>query len=146
MGCMGLGAMTGAAFLASRRGVAGTLDRVGWVGIASGLSLVGFSFTGELWLSLALLTVIGFTMMVIVVSAYTLLQTVVAEDKRGRVVCLYLLAAWGLTPLGSLLMGSLAQWAGIATAYLVSGVCSLAGFLWFAARLPVLRPLVETVR
>jgi predicted MFS family arabinose efflux permease len=82
-------------------------------------------------------------MMVTTVSGFTLLQTTVADDKRGRVVSLFLLASWGMTPLGSLLLGSMAGWIGIANTFLVSGACCLAGFLWFASQLPALRPLVE---
>jgi MFS family permease len=89
MAAIGVGAIIGAIFLASRRNVLG-LGRI--IVIASGffgIGLISFSFSHVLWLSLFLLLLTGFGMMVHMASSNTILQTVVDEDKRGRMMSLY---------------------------------------------------------
>jgi MFS family permease len=143
MGFAALGALGGAVFLAVQQGIRGTLRRIAVAGLVLGMALIGFSFSRELWLSLGLRTAIGVTMMLTMTSGYTLVQTMVADDKRGRVMSLCLLAILGFSSLGNLLLGCLADWLGVATALLVSGVCCLIGFVWFAMRVPQLHPLIE---
>jgi MFS family permease len=144
MGCAGVGALLGAIFLASRQGVGGALVRIGLVGFVFSLALIGFGLSGALWLSLGLQLVIGFSGMMIPTSGFTLLQMVVADDKRGRVISLYLVAVLGTMPLGNLLLGGLADSLGVGPTFVLSGVGSLAGFVWFATRLRALQPLLES--
>jgi MFS family permease len=143
MGFGALGALLGGVFLAVQPGVQGALGRIAVAGLVLGSALIGFSFSRELWLSLGLRIVIGVTMMLATASGFTLVQTVVADDKRGRVMSLCLVAVLGFSALGNLLAGSLADWIGVAATFLASGAGCLIGFLWFAARVPALQPFVE---
>jgi MFS family permease len=139
----GMGALAGALFLANRESVLG-LGR--WIALAPALLGVGlllFSFSEALWLSMALLLVTGFGMMVQMAASNTVLQTIVEEDKRGRVMSFYTMAFMGCAPLGSLLAGALAERLGAPNMVRIAGVCTLAGSAYFAMYLPRLRQLVR---
>jgi len=88
---------------------------------------------------------VGLGMMLQIASTNTMLQTIVDDDKRGRVMSLYTLAFLGMTPLGSMIAGSLAQRCGAPLAIMVGGACCAAGGLLFALRLPRLRPLIRPI-
>jgi MFS family permease len=141
----GLGALTGALLLASRRSVLG-LGR--WIVLALttlGLGLVAFARVDDFRLALGVLFAIGLGMMIEMAASNTLLQTIVAEDKRGRVMSFYTLAFLGLAPLGSLLTGVLAAWLGLSFTFLCNGLLCLAGAAGFALSLPRLRGLVRPI-
>jgi MFS family permease len=145
MAASGCGALAGAVYLANRRSVLG-LGKV--IPLAAGLfgaGLVGFSFSRSLPLSLLLLLVTGLGFMVQMASSNTLLQTLVADDKRGRVMSFYSMAFLGTTPFGSLLAGALASRIGAPRTLLLGGLGCLAGALWFASLLPRLRELVRPI-
>lgn len=104
---------------------------------------MAFSFTTVSWLAMMLLFVTGFGMIVQFAATNTLLQTVVAEDKRGRVMSLYGLSFMGITPLGSLLIGSLATQFGVpATLFVSATICLLAAVL-FLRRVKVVKGMAE---
>jgi MFS family permease len=141
----GLGALAGALFLAARKSVLG-LGR--WVVLAAGmmgLALLGFDLAGGLLPALGVLFVVGFAMMVQMAASNTILQTIVDEDKRGRVMSFYTMAFLGMAPLGSLLAGALAARSGLKVAFVVNGVLLLAGAVVFAFHLPRLRSLVRPI-
>jgi MFS family permease len=145
MGSIGVGALTGALYLASRKNVLG-LSR--WIGIAAGIfgvGLVGFSLSSFLWLSMALLFVTGFGMMVQIASSNTILQTIVDDDKRGRVMSLYTMSFMGMAPFGSLLAGSLASKIGAPHTLLISGIVCLLAAALFWIKLPVLRKAIRPI-
>jgi MFS family permease len=145
MAATGVGALLGAVFLASRRSVLG-LGRV--VPLMSGLfgaGLIGFSLSRSLWLSLALLLVTGIGFMVQMAASNTLLQTLVEDDKRGRVMSFYTMAIMGVTPFGSLLAGALAHRMGAPRTLLFGGIGCIAAALWFASLLPDLRQRVRPI-
>jgi MFS family permease len=145
MAASGLGALASALWLASRQSVLG-LGK--WIPLASGafgLALVGFSYSENTWLSLLLLLVAGAGMMVEMAATNTILQTIVEEDKRGRVMSWYALAFLGTVPLGSLLAGGLADRLGAPLTVRVAGLCSTAGALLFAFWLPALREQVRPI-
>ena len=109
LGATGTGAMLGALYLAARSTVVG-LGRVIALGQGLfGLGLVAVSFSRVLWLSLPLMVLVGLGMMLQIASSNTVLQTVVEDDKRGRVMSLYSVAFLGMMPFGSLLAGSMAH-------------------------------------
>jgi MFS family permease len=85
---------------------------------------------------LPIVFVMGFAIMVQIAASNTLLQTLVVEDKRGRVMSFYTVAFLGIAPLGSLLTGSLASEIGTAGTFLLGGICCLAGAALFARPLP----------
>ncbi|MDG3006184.1 MFS transporter [Paludisphaera mucosa] len=135
----GLGALCGALYLASRPSVLGLGRVIVAAAVLLGLGLAGFSRSGSLWLSAAMLTATGAGMMVQMAASNTLIQTMVDEDKRGRVMGFYGMAFQGAAPFGSLLSGWLAGVAGARNVVLGSGVLVLLGGLAFAMQLPRLR-------
>jgi len=143
MASIGVGALAGAAYLASRSSILG-LDRI--IAFASGLvgiGLVAFAISRMFWFSLAMLAVTGFATMIQMASSNTILQTIADDDKRGRVMSLYAMAFMGMAPIGSLLGGSLAGSIGAPGAVLTGGIVCVLGSLAFARRLPVLRASVR---
>jgi MFS family permease len=141
----GVGALTGSIYLASRKTVPG-LEK--WIALAAGLfgiGLVGFSRSHVFWLSLPLVLLTGFGMMVQMASSNTVLQTVVEEDKRGRVMSLYAMAIRGMAPFGSLLVGGAASKIGAPNTLMISGLLCLLGSAMFARKLPALREMVRPI-
>jgi len=137
MGATGLGAVVGALYIASRRGVGRAGLRVGRGMVLLGAALVLFALSRSFWLSMGLLFLAGFAMLVQLASSNTALQLMAPGNLRGRIVSLFMLAFMGMAPLGSLLGGLLARWLGTPQAVLIGGgVCLLAG----ACFLPLLAP------
>jgi len=145
MTAAGVGALAGTLYLASRRTILG-LGRVILVAsLALGLALVAFSFSRSLWLSLALLPFVGGGMMLQAAATNTILQTVVEERLRGRVMALYATAILGTLPIGSLLAGAMASRIGAPRTILIGGCACVAGAIWFAFRRPALARLMRPV-
>jgi MFS family permease len=145
LGATGVGALTGAIFLASRKSVLG-LGRI--VVIASslfGIGLIGFSLSHFFWLSMVMMIPTGFGMMVQMTSTNTLLQTIVDEDKRGRVMSFYAMAFMGMVPFGSLFAGSLASKIGAPMTTMIGGIFCIFGSVLFAKKLPSLRAMVRPI-
>jgi len=141
MAAIGVGAIIGAIFLASRRSVLG-LGRI--IAIASGIfgiGLISFSLSQTLWLSMFLLLLTGLGMMVHMASSNTILQTMVDDDKRGRVMSLFAMAFMGMAPFGSLAGGSLAGMIGAPTTLIIGGATCLLGSFLFMKKLPSLRKM-----
>ncbi len=145
MAASGLGALVGALYLASRRSVVG-LGRVNAIAAAAfGVGLVAFSRSRVLPLSLALMLISGCAMMIQMAASNTILQTIVDEDKRGRVMSFYAMAFFGTVPLGSLLAGALAERIGAPDTILVGGVVCIIGAVFFMRALPELRRRVRPI-
>jgi MFS family permease len=145
MGAVGLGALTGALYMASRKTVLGLGRLIPIAAAVFGLSLTGFAFSHVLWLSLPLMFFTGFGQMVQLASSNTLLQTVVDDDKRGRVMSLYITAFAGMMPLGSLLSGALASRIGAPWTVFGGGVVCILGAIFFARSLPALRKAIRPI-
>ena len=145
MAAVGVGALVGAFHLAARRSVLG-LGRVTAISAAIfGAGLVAFSHSRWLPLSLILMFVVGLGMMTQMASSNTILQTIVQEDKRGRVMSYYAMAFTGMAPFGSLLAGTVAHRIGAPDTLLITGACCIAGAIWFARELPEIRRLVRPI-
>lgn len=145
MAASGFGAVVGALYLASRHSVLG-LGRLIPIAVATlGLGLIGLSMSRLLWLSLALMPLLGAGMMVEIAASNTLLQTIVEEEKRGRVMSFFTMAFVGSAPLGSLLAGALAERYGAPAALAAGGVVCIVAAGVFCARLPALRRLVRPI-
>jgi MFS family permease len=145
MGATGVGALTGAVYLAARRSVIG-LDRV--LSLAAGLlgiGLICFSLSRILWLSLGMMYFIGLGMMTQVASTNTLLQTIVDDDKRGRVISLFILSFMGMVPLGTLIAGSIASAIGAPLTLRINGAVCIIACLIFIFRLPKWRRQVHPI-
>jgi MFS family permease len=145
MTASGLGAVAGALYLASRRSVVGLGRAMAIATLAFGAGLVAFSLSHLLWLSLLILPVVGAGFMVEMASTNTILQTIVEERLRGRVMAFYTMAFLGTAPIGSLLAGVVADRIGPTATILFGGVACVAGGLWFATRLPALRKVVRPI-
>jgi MFS family permease len=145
MAASGVGAIIGATYLASRRSVLG-LGR--FIAIASGvfgIGLISFSLSNVLWLSLFLQLLMGFGMMVHMASGNTLLQTMVEDDKRGRVMSLYSMALMGVAPFGSLAGGTLAARIGAPHTLIIGGVLCILGSYIFIKKLPLIREMLRPI-
>jgi MFS family permease len=145
MAAAGLGALCGALYLASRRTILGLGRVVAWTAGFFGIGLIAFSRSHVLWLSLPLMAAVGMAMMVQMASSNTILQTLVDEDKRGRVMSFYAMAFFGTAPLGSLFAGSLASRIGAPDTILAGGVACLVGAAVFHRHLPALRRAARPV-
>jgi MFS family permease len=145
MAASGVGALAGAMFLAARKSVLGLGTLIPVTAAAFGAGLIGFSFSRVLWVSLALMVVTGCGFMVQMASSNTVLQTIVDEDKRGRVMSFYTMAFMGTAPFGSLLAGSVAERIGAPHTLLFGGAGCILGALWFALALPALRRDVRPI-
>jgi MFS family permease len=142
---MGLGALIGALRLAFRESVLGLGRQIAWAGALFGLSLIAFSFSHTMWLSMLLLVTCGFAMMMETATSNTILHTIVDDDKRGRVMSFYAMAFLGVAPLGSLLAGSLASDLGAPHVVQLTGtMCAVASSV-FAFRLPAIRKFVRPI-
>lgn len=142
---LGCGALGGALWLASRRSVLGLGRVIPSASALFGAGLVAFSFSRTLWLSCSLLVVAGFGFMVQNASSNTVIQTIVDDSKRGRVMSFYMMAFLGTAPFGSLLAGSLSASIGAPHTLAIGGACCMAGAAWFARGLPALRALVRPI-
>jgi MFS family permease len=145
MTASGCGALAGAFYLASRRTVLG-LGRVMVVATtAFGVGLVAFSLSRVLWLSLLVLPVVGGGMMVEMASTNTILQTIVGDEMRGRLMSFYAMAFLGTAPLGSLMAGFVADRIGPMNTITIGGVACIIAAGIFGARLPILRSHVRPI-
>ncbi len=145
MGASGVGALIGAMALAARRTVAG-LDGVLPIAAAIfGAGSIGFGFSRLLWLSLLLMPIAGGAMMQQMAASNTILQTIVHEDKRGRVMSFYSMAFMGMAPFGSLLAGALASRIGAPKTLILGGAICILGAGWFAHYLPAIREAVRPI-
>lgn len=141
----GVGAVMGVLWLASRRGVLGLGRIICLAGAAFGAGLIGFGLSRWLWLSLPLIVITGSGMMVQMAASNTLLQTLVEDDKRGRVMSFYTMAFFGMVPLGSLAAGVLGDRIGAPATVVWGGVATIAVVLLFARKLPELRRLARPI-
>ncbi len=136
MGATGLGALLGALMLAAKQSLRGLGKWVAVCAVGFGVSLVAFAFSSTMWLSLVLLMPVGFTMMVEMASSNTLIQSMVPDHLRGRVMAVYSMMFMGMAPFGSFFAGALADRVGAALTVAIGGVACIAGSALFAARLP----------
>ena len=139
MGATGIGALLGALTLATRTGVYG-LGR--WVTLSCagfGVGLVAFALSRNFWLSTALLVPVGFCMMLEMSSSNTLIQAMVPDHLRGRVMSVYSMMFMGMAPFGALFGGSLADRIGAPYTVIIGAVACLGGAAVFGLRLPKLR-------
>jgi MFS family permease len=145
MGASGVGALAAAMALAARRSVLGLGRLVAISAATFGAGLIGFGLSRMLWLSLLLMLITGGSMMQQMAASNTILQTIVQEDKRGRVMSFYSMAFMGMAPFGSLLAGALAGRIGAPRTLMLGGSVCLLGAAAFAFYLPKVRQLVRPI-
>ena len=140
MGATGMGALLGALFVASRRGVRGLGKVTAAAAAGFGGSLILFSIARRFWLSAGLLVPTGFCMMLQMACTNTLIQSMVPDRLRGRVMAVYSMMFMGMAPFGALLAGVLAGHVGAPLTVGIGGLGALLGAGIFARHLPGLRP------
>jgi MFS family permease len=145
MGAIGIGALAGALTLASRKSVRGLGALITTSVTVFGAGLIAFALSRDLRLSLALLVVCGWGLMVQMAACNTILQTIVDDDKRGRVMSFYAVAVMGTLPLGSLLAGAIASRIGAPATVTAGGFACLAAAFGFARSLPELRAQIRPI-
>lgn len=136
---IGVGALAGALTLAAKKGIHGLGHWVALSATGFGLSLILFSLSRSFWLSAVLLLPVGFSVMVEMASSNTLIQSLVPDALRGRVMAVYSMMFMGMAPFGSLLAGTLAQHVGAPATVALGGIVCMAGAAVFAVCLPALR-------
>ena len=145
MTATGVGALSGALYLASRETVVGLGRIIMYATLAFGAGLIAFSATTSLWFACAVLAIAGMGFMVQLAATNTVLQTIVEERLRGRVMSFYTMAFFGTVPIGSLIGGVIADRFGAPVTVRVSGLVCLAAGAWFAYRLPAIRAVIRPI-
>jgi predicted MFS family arabinose efflux permease len=139
MGASGVGALAGTLTLAARRRLRGLGRWVTFAAFGFGTSMCAFSLSRSLWLSVALLVPVGFSMMLQMAASNTLIQAMVPDHLRGRVLAVYAMMFMGMAPFGALLAGALASRVGAPVTVALGGLACVAGSLVFARTWPALR-------
>jgi predicted MFS family arabinose efflux permease len=145
MAASGVGALAGGIYLASRKSILG-LGRLIVVGPAIlGIGLIAFSLSRYLPLSLFTMLFVGLGTIFQVAAGNTVLQTIVEDEKRGRVMSLLTMSFLGTIPLGNLLGGALADLIGATNTLIIDGVVCILGSIYFMKKLPSLRQLIRPI-
>jgi MFS family permease len=145
IGAVGVGAFAATAFLAVRATVRGLGRVIAGCSLMAALALTAFALSGVLWLSLVLLALFGFGLVATVASTNTILQTVADEDKRGRIISIYVTTFLGIAPVSNFVAGTIAEAIGAHWTILGCGLALAFAAGWFAWKLPgwraALRPI-----
>jgi MFS family permease len=139
MGSSGVGALTGTLLLAARRRLRGLGRWVTFAALGFGTSMCLFALSRSLWLSAALLVPVGFSMMLQMAASNTLIQAMVPDHLRGRVLAVYAMMFMGMAPIGALLAGALASRIGAPSTVGLGGILCIAGSLVFGRLWPAMR-------
>ncbi len=141
----GVGALVSGVSLAVRKSVVGLTRMLQIAAAMLGGALILFGLSHTLWLSLALMVLVGFGMMQGAAASNTIIQSLVPEDKRARAMSFYTMAFFGSVPFGSLLAGALAHRIGAPHTVILTGTFCLAGSLWFTLDLPKIRAIMRPI-
>jgi MFS family permease len=145
MAASGCGALVSAVYLSSRASVLGLGRIIATAPAVFGIALIVFAQSRVLWLSLLAMFIMGGSLILQSTSSNTILQTIVEEDKRGRVMSLYSIAFVSLVTFGNLFAGSLASRIGAPNTLVVGGSICIAGSIFFRRQLPALRELIRPI-
>ena len=145
MGAVGVGSLVSALTLVLRRSVRGLTRMIPAAAVTCGVGLISFGLSNTLWLSMTMMLITGFGMMQCVTASNTILQTLVDEKMRGRVMSYYTMAFVGMAPFGSLLAGAMAHAIGAQRTVIVSGIACIVGSVWFWTRLKGIRKQIRPI-
>lgn len=145
MGAAGVGALIAAVYLASRSNVLGLEKWMVYTAVILALGLIALALSRNLILSMIDMLLIGFGLIFLMAAGNTLLQTIVDDDKRGRVMSFYTFSIMGMAPFGSLFYGVLAKWFGVPFTLAAGGVACFAGAIIFYFKLPELQKHVHPI-
>jgi MFS family permease len=141
----GVGALFGAVYMTTRPSVLGLGRVIAYAPIVCGVGLIGFALSRTIWLSVPALMLVGLGSILQISASNTVLQTIVEDDKRGRVMSLFTMAFLGMAPFGSLLAGGLASTIGASSTVILNGSICIVGGVLFARQLPMLKLLVHPI-
>jgi MFS family permease len=141
----GAGALVSALSLAFRKSVVGLTRMIQISSAILGLALILFGISHQFIVSLLLMGLAGFGMMQSASASNTIIQTLVPEDKRARVISYYAMAYFGSAPIGSLMAGALAQSIGASNTIIITGTFCLLGSLWFSLQIPKFRTVMRPI-
>jgi len=144
-GASGIGALVSGLSLAMRKSTVGLPRMLQIASAMLGCALILFGLSHTLWLSLVLMVFVGFGLMQCAAVSNTIIQSLVSEDKRARVMSYYTMAFFGAAPFGSLLAGALAHRIGAPHTVIVTGAFCVAGSLWFTLELPKVKAIMQPV-
>jgi MFS family permease len=144
-GVSGVGALVSAFSLAVRKTVLGLGRMIPIAAITFGAGLILFGLSHVLWFSLLMMLFTGFGMMQGMAASNTIIQTLVPEDRRGRVMSYYTMALVGMAPFGSLLAGGMAHWLGAPRTVVITGSVVILGGIWFSTQLPAMREIIRPI-
>ena len=139
MSATGVGALLGAVFLASRSRLKGLAEMIAGAGVLYGAGFFALSLSSSVAIALIIALVLGFSLMMQMASSNTIVQSMVDDQKRGRVLSLFVMARRGVEALGSLLFGAIAHWAGTPGTLMIGGAVCLAAVAAFATKLSSIR-------
>ncbi len=145
MAASGVGALAGGIYLVTRKTVVGLGQVIVLAPATLGIGLIAFAFSRFLPLSLFTMLFIGLGTILQVAASNTVLQTIVEDDKRGRVMSFFSMSFLGVIPFGSLLGGALANRIGAPNTLIIDGIACILGFIFFAKQLPALKQMVIPV-
>ena len=145
IGAGGFGAVSGMVHLAIRPSVRGLLSQIPFTAAAAGIALIVFSFSSTLWVALPMLYFVGMGAMITAASTNTVLQTIVEDRMRARVVSIYMMSFLGVAPLGALAAGALAERIGPPATLALGGAFALAAALLYWITLPKIRAAIRPV-
>jgi MFS family permease len=141
----GTGALISAITLALRKTIVGLGKMISIVAFTFGAALMALGISRTLWLSLPLMLITGFSMMQMMAASNTIMQTILEEDKRGRVMSFYSLSFMGILPFGSLISGALADRFGAPTTVIGGGALCIAVATWFSMQLKHVRRMIRPI-
>ncbi|AVH67004.1 MFS transporter [Nostoc sp. 'Peltigera membranacea cyanobiont' 213] len=145
MAASGVGALTGGIYLATRQTILGIGNLIALAPAILGTGLIAFSFSRFLPLSLFTMLFVGLGTILQIAASNTFLQTIVEDDKRGRLMSLYTMSFLGMIPIGNLLGGILASHIGATNTLIIDGIACILGSIVFSRQLPALRQIMRPI-
>ncbi|MEH2179542.1 MFS transporter [Nostoc sp.] len=145
MAASGVGALTGGIYLATRQTILGIGKLIALAPAILGIGLIGFSLSQFLPLSLFTMLFVGLGTILQIAASNTFLQTIVEDDKRGRLMSLYTMSFLGMIPVGNLLGGFLASHIGAPNTLMIDGIACILGSIIFSRQLPALRKIMRPI-
>lgn len=139
----GLGAVSGMVYLALRPGIRGLFRLIGWTAAAAGVGLAAFAFSSTLWAALPALYLVGLGLLLTAASTNTVLQTIVPDELRGRVAAFYVASFLGMSPIGALAAGAVAERIGPPATLAACGIAALIAAAMYYSRLPAIRRAIR---
>ncbi len=145
MAASGVGALTGGIYLATRQTILGIGKLIALAPAILGIGLIAFSLSRFLPLSLFTMLFVGLGTILQIAASNTFLQTIVEDDKRGRLMSLYTMSFLGMIPVGNLLGGLLASHIGAPNTLMIDGIACILGSIIFSRQLPALRKIMQPI-